>query len=69
MMPSLDWTATRLHGPEASIACRWGGGCKADEPRATSERSIGTWEGTKASHGLDLDAPKPVQAPGLAPVP
>ena len=20
-------TATRLHGPEASIACRWGGSC------------------------------------------
>jgi hypothetical protein len=45
-------TATRLHGPEASIACRsilmgvvlvWSS-CKADEPRATSERSCGTWE-------------------------
>ena len=42
-------TATRLHGPEASIACRWGGSCKADGPRAASERSIGTWERTKAS--------------------
>jgi hypothetical protein len=42
-------TAARLHGPRSEYCVQMGvvlewSSCKADEPRATSERSCGTWE-------------------------